>query len=306
MSPVYRLYGVNVQTSLPLPGVPAVDHIPDLRVRFSQVAMARTERPLARRWRQSRRGTVLSFTLSRDRLALAFEPSGDSLTIFSTRTEPSLLADVFLGPGIATALHLKRHRMLHASAVRIGDKAAVLVGASGAGKSTLTAALVASGAALISEEITVVDSIDGRWAARPGYPRIGLLRPIVEALGLPPDSPRMLAGFTAEDKRHVDVVQLGGGFCTSNVPVGAVYVLGGRLGGAATTTTDRIQPSRAVTVLMQHRYGSTWLPCRAEEDFAWSVEFARAVPLFQLQLTAGLQHLTTAARAVIEDLNQHD
>jgi hypothetical protein len=64
-----------------------------------------------------------------------------------------------------------RNHMLHAAAVEINGVGVVLPGISGAGKSTLTAALVASGARLLSDEAVVVDPATG--TAR------GLCRPLV-------------------------------------------------------------------------------------------------------------------------------
>lgn len=66
--------------------------------------------------------------------------------------------------------HAHHYLMLHAAALERNGRAVVLPGDPGAGKSTLTAALMLSGWRLLSDEITLVDRIDGRL--------VGLARPV--------------------------------------------------------------------------------------------------------------------------------
>ncbi|MCH9052405.1 MAG: HprK-related kinase A [Proteobacteria bacterium] len=60
---------------------------------------------------------------------------------------------------------IARYLLIHGAVVEREGRAVVLPGSSGAGKSTLTAALVAEGWRLLSDEVTIID------------PRDGLLRP---------------------------------------------------------------------------------------------------------------------------------
>jgi hypothetical protein len=73
---------------------------------------------------------------------------------------------------------------LHASAVEIAGKALLLCGPSGAGKSTLCAALVADGAQLLSDDLTVIRAGEaGRQACvLPGRPGIRLFSAIADQL----------------------------------------------------------------------------------------------------------------------------
>ena len=73
-------------------------------------------------------------------------------------------------------LHLRGVPSLHGSAVQIGGNTIALVGHSGAGKSTLAAALVQSGASLVSDDVLPVrrDSIGDRVAVGPGLAELRL------------------------------------------------------------------------------------------------------------------------------------
>lgn len=92
-----------------------------------------------------------------------------------------------LGSSLAAVCMQRRLTMLHASVVRVGDRAVALCGPTGAGKSTLAAALVARGAAFICDDLTRCDLIDGRAMVYPSAPRMKLQPAALHALALPTD-----------------------------------------------------------------------------------------------------------------------
>jgi hypothetical protein len=65
------------------------------------------------------------------------------------------------GAVIALHLRLRNELVLHASAVRAGDRAVAFVGASGMGKSTLAAALCRNGYDLVTDDVLRVDLTGG-------------------------------------------------------------------------------------------------------------------------------------------------
>ena len=68
-----------------------------------------------------------------------------------------LLTVLATGALLAVHLTLNSHLVLHASAVRVGDRALAFVGASGMGKSTLAAALCGRGCDLVADDVLRVD-----------------------------------------------------------------------------------------------------------------------------------------------------
>lgn len=72
--------------------------------------------------------------------------------------DPGLLTVLATGALMAVHLTLNGHLVLHASAVRAGNRALAFVGASGMGKSTLAAALCGHGHALVADDVLRVDT----------------------------------------------------------------------------------------------------------------------------------------------------
>src|SRR5690606_11116364 len=104
-----------------------------------------------------------------------------------------------MGPVNACLLRARGELVLHGCAVRVGDRAAAILGASGRGKSTLAAAFAARGHALLADDIVVPHRDDVIWRACPGSPAITLWPGSCASLGkMAPASAPM---FRTLDKR---------------------------------------------------------------------------------------------------------
>lgn len=68
------------------------------------------------------------------------------------------LPAAFYGTATAALLALRGHLPIHGSSVALGGKAVLICGHPGAGKSTLTAAMVAAGGLLISDDLSIVQA----------------------------------------------------------------------------------------------------------------------------------------------------
>lgn len=95
-------------------------------------------------------------------------------------------AAIFLsGTGFGILLHQRRQIVLHASAVRVGEGAALFCGPSGAGKSTLAAALVDRGHALLADDFcSLTMAPSGTALVRPDCRQLKLWRQAIEHLDL--------------------------------------------------------------------------------------------------------------------------
>ena len=94
-----------------------------------------------------------------------------------------------LGAVLAMVLHQRQLLVLHASAVAIGNGAAVFLGRKGQGKSTMAATLFGRGHRLLADDVTAVDLRHPEQPMiLPGFPQIKLWpEAVVAALGDDPD-----------------------------------------------------------------------------------------------------------------------
>ena len=296
----YRVYGLTVRTSLPLRAV-RVEGVPaDIAVIIDKTShdSGTADRSDAR-WNRTSDGALLRYEYPGGRrLELAYSPAGDRIVVrYTPREDLANIPSVLLGPGIAAALHLRGARMLHAAAVVAGGGAVLLLGAGGAGKSTATTALCRAGAALLTDDVAVIDAVDGRLMVRPGHPQLGLCADALPLLGQTPHLPRVLPSNGGE-KRALDARRLSGGFARSSAPLTAVYVLRKRIRGRLPSITLST-PQRAVLPLLQSVYGRDWLAIPTDDVLAWSAALANAVPVFDAAFPEGLDRLPAAAAALL-------
>lgn len=161
----YAVAGLRVTSDLPMPGLLTVDGTdasigaPDVEIARAILAAppATADDPLAE----------MSFELDglmrmsmRHGATLLYDPVAGA--------PPDDIALYLGGTGFGTLLHQRGMVLLHASAVRIGDRAALFCGPSGAGKSTLAAALVDAGHDHIADDFCAIDfAADGSAMVAP-------------------------------------------------------------------------------------------------------------------------------------------
>ncbi|MBS0547252.1 MAG: hypothetical protein JSR24_05845 [Proteobacteria bacterium] len=75
---------------------------------------------------------------------------------------------------LSASLTLQGEEVLHSTVIEIGGRAVGLLGSSGAGKSTLAAALIATGAELVTDDMLRLVFTDGVPIAQPGAYRLKL------------------------------------------------------------------------------------------------------------------------------------
>jgi hypothetical protein len=194
-----------------------------------------------------------------------------------------------LGPVLSYWLERLGIPAIHASAVCLERGAIGFVSHSGGGKSSLAAALVQSGAPLLTDDILPVEESDGTFLARPGFPQMrlepdGARRFLGEIRSLTPVSPD-------DTKLHVPV----GAFHDSSVPLAALYVL--ERGGAADVEIQPLTRREAVIELVRHSFSpylveAVGLQPRRLDLFS---RLVRQVPVLRLSYPAGFEHLPRIA-----------
>ncbi len=129
---------------------------PDLTIsnRFLAPLRAKSIRVRDHRLQLCRGGARLSWP---EEVAIEIRSGRDILFDACSGLDQNVLRLVLLGPALSVLIEQRGLLPLHASAVRMKDRAVAFVGESGAGKSTLAAALLRRGHALITDNTLAVD-----------------------------------------------------------------------------------------------------------------------------------------------------
>jgi hypothetical protein len=181
------------------------------------------------------------------------------------------------GPILGCALRRRRILSLHASAIEVGDRAITLVGPSGAGKSTTAAMFALLGCKVISEDVAALLPAPGGFTI-PRGPSDLALRPDAVAL-LYGDADRLERFSDTWDKHRLDL-QGAGAFASRSRPLGAVYLLNKRDGGADAPLLGPLRPRDAMVQLLGNVYGNGVFHddlCQQELDVVQQI--VRTVPV---------------------------
>lgn len=168
---LYCVSGLTVSSDLALPGLNAapVSHgVPEVIIHGGAIPDALANPTgMGLNWQIAGQSFLLRipgiarFLLNEGcEIIYAAEPGGD----------PADIPIFILGPVFGILLHQRQQVVLHASAVRVGDKAILFCGPSGSGKSTLAAALSKHGYPLLTDDICAI-SIEAQ-DARHGIPMV--------------------------------------------------------------------------------------------------------------------------------------
>jgi hypothetical protein len=133
-------------------------------------------------------------------------------------TEAGDVAIFLAGTVFGILLHQRRQIVLHASAVRVGDKAVLFCGPSGAGKSTLAAALVKHGYPLMTDDFCVV-AMEGKPIVQSDGRQLKLWTQAIDKLGM-----EAQRGEAVRNRLEKFYVEPGEAF-EAPLPLGAIYAL---------------------------------------------------------------------------------
>jgi len=157
----YRVAGLAVASEIELPGAISVERTgaPAVTIRAAAVPAVL---PGA-----AKKGTTWQIAADRFLFQVPgvarFLLSGGREIQFETAAgvDARDVAIFLLGTVFGILLHQRGEIVLHASAVRVNDKAVLFCGASGAGKSTLAAALVQRGFPMVADDLCAVTFAEG-------------------------------------------------------------------------------------------------------------------------------------------------
>ena len=215
----YRVAGLAVASEIELPGLivrAEADSRPDVAIRLGHVPPhledAQTVRP--------------TFEIAGDRFMLRipniarFLLRAGSEMIVEAEAPPGDVAIFIIGTVFGILLHQRELTVLHASAVRVGDRAALFCGSSGAGKSTMAAALGQRGYAMLTDDVCAITMEEsGRPMAQADGRQLKLWVQAIEKLDL--GEWRGAAVRSKLEKFYVEPAVTS----SEALPVGAIYIL---------------------------------------------------------------------------------
>ena len=217
----YRVAGLAVASEIELPGMidhPAGGASPEVIVRSGAVPEAlegaseiRPTFQIAGELFLLRIPGVARFLLRAGR-EMTFEPQDG--------TPASEIAIFISGTVFGILLHQRGQMVLHASAIRVTDKAVLFCGASGSGKSTIAAALGQRGYSMLSDDVCAITIGAGQVPmAQPDGRQLKLWEQAIDELDL--GARRGVAVRGRLEKYYVE--PLAG--IEEALPLGAVYIL---------------------------------------------------------------------------------
>ena len=295
----YRICGITVDSDISLEGLPGAGEEPASLtiVRTAMANPATLAEPAV-------------FDFSGPAPLLAWQPVGAFRVTAPERIEVSpaegtddrLVSLPLLGGVLATLLHRRGLYVLHASAVAIDGRAAVLLGDKGAGKSTAAAALLAAGHRLLADDVVAIDMHD------PSRP---VVLPAFGQLKLWDDTAARLAGAGVSrlwqwdariDKANYDA---SASLAREPVPLGRFYVL--ERAGAATVMP--LPTPASLALLLEHsymsRFGEAGYQGRFAEHFRRSAGLASGGLVNRLDVPDGLDRIGAIVATLQNDIRAH-
>jgi hypothetical protein len=191
---------------------------------------------------------------------------------------------------------LGRHSF-HASAVKIGTRAAVFAGASGSGKSTLALSFAAAGMEFLSDDLVAVERTGDRMEVIPSYPALRVCQDTLQQAGI--GGMRIAPSAEYGTKSRI-LAGEGIGYSDRHVELGAIYLLEP---GPADIRIEAVKGAASILELVRTSFilDASCTGTR-QSHFAWVAEISSMTPLFRLRYPRDFGQLEPVRRAVIKHL----
>ncbi len=322
---IYCAYGLLVAANRTIPGLPIVSggagvHTADLTVLFGSRPLAWPAdppavplytggdftddgRPWLEVWRLAGEGR-LAYRYA-DGTSFVVDRAGTRVEASSPLPHREVLS-YFLGPIMGVVLRLRGLTCLHASAVAIGGRAVAFVGAAEAGKSTTAAGLTRLGYAGLTDDVVPLVGAAGAWMAQPGYPRIRLWPPSVEALaGMPSHLPLRPRRFDSE-RFCLNLGRDGYAYQATPLPLGMIYLIDERVDDPSAPVFGPVHPASALISLVAETFATRVLDgaLRAAE-FDTLSDIVSTIPIRRVQPHTDRRQLGRLCAAIVEDCTAH-
>lgn len=184
----YKAYGLVISSEISLPELSSFEKQPsvDLHIQKGYIDLPKTKSTNIHR-----RGVKANFgSISENNLFLNWPgiadfqaENGSLLTVQAHLSDPEVISLFTVSEALGLILYQRNLFLLHASAVKVGNKAYCFMGNPGAGKSTTAAAFIKAGCNLLSDDLTAITfNENGEAFIIPSYPQLKIWNTTVEGL----------------------------------------------------------------------------------------------------------------------------
>lgn len=309
----YQIYGITLSSNQRLPILTPASNTAtaDVEVNLTEGELSHQDKEdkHLRGWYAQQKADGIYYCLSlrgsSETLDVEIAPTGKQIWIKRTNLPLEEVTAILLGCVLGTALRLQGKICLHSSVIAVGNRAIAIIGAKGAGKSTTAAALAKLGCPILADDIAVLADCGDTISVQPGYPRLRLWKPAVNALyGSEVELSRV---FRQVDKHFVELNQDGAStwcFHSKPLPLAAIYILGERQPKLAAASIEPISPHTGMMHLLTHKYPQSLKLERDRQalEFAYLGSLVTTVPIRQLNRPDSLDALPQLCDAIFEDV----
>jgi hypothetical protein len=215
------------------------------------------------------------------------------------------IATLLCGVVSGCILRLRRQVLLHACVVALDGRAMIMAGPERSGKSTLAAEFARQGYAVHADDIAVLTEWEGRWHVFSGPTQVRLCADAAAKYGGGVDLPTTWTRRgLVEDKYLLGVADDAAAHATP-LPVQAVYTLR-RRGARLRPVVVKLSGAAGLMALAANTYAS-WMLDRGgqAQEFTRMSRLSRAVPVYSLEPSDGLDHLPQTVRMLVDHASAH-
>jgi hypothetical protein len=223
MNQMYYIFGLNIQSSIPLPAQ-VTHHIhpdmaPDVIIEYGDTPKDLMH-PTSKS--ENHQASPDEFLLSIQWLGRYYIQEGRCITITPNSGSSEEWILVFLmGSAMGALLHQRNYLVLHAGAIRANESSTIFLGPSGIGKSTLAAAFHQRGYPFLADDVCAVAMINGKPCVIPGFLQLKLYNDVLKKMGKDKDQFKSLPWARSLEKYFIPVRQEN----ENPVPLKTVFIL---------------------------------------------------------------------------------
>ncbi|ABM04375.1 Hpr(Ser) kinase/phosphatase [Psychromonas ingrahamii 37] len=223
--------------------------------------------------------------------------NGETITIEpEENTSLDIIKLFLLGSALGAIQHQRQRLTLHASAFTKCDHTILLCGQSGAGKSTTANALIQQGFQLLSDDLAVIDFLDGDAFVTPAYPQSKLWQDAAEKLSI-----EYKNFHRVRDELDKYRIPINNNFC--NRPKKITHIINLQLSDIELAKINSLTVFEQLGVLKIHSYRKKYFTLeQAQGNFQACAALVDLVPVTQITRPQLTNSLKQVAELIIQQL----